>query len=195
MKRALIIFTKNLVYGKVKTRLAATVGNDKALEIYKQLIKHTHSISHKAKANKFVFYSDSIEEEDVWKNYQKQLQKGNDLGEKMANAFMYAFKNNYREAIIIGTDCPELDEQIIADAFEQLKKYDVIIGPAADGGYYLLGIKKLYRQLFEDIEWSTKTVFSATINQCNKNQLTHFVLPVLHDVDEEKDLQYMKRIK
>lgn len=149
MKNVLIIFTKNPLYGKVKTRLAATVGNDKALEAYKTLTNHTHAITYYLNCSKIVFYTDEIVEDGIWKDYQKQLQHGTDLGERMMNAFEYVFQNEYLKAVIIGCDCPELTEQIIKKAFEHLDKYDVVIGPAADGGYYLLGMKKLYESYFK----------------------------------------------
>ena len=195
MRQALIIFQKDIVYGKVKTRLAATVGNNKALEVYTQLIQHTYAITHQLKANKIVFYSDVINENDVWQNgYLKQLQQGNDLGNKMMNAFHYAFQNNFSKAIIIGTDCPELTEKIISKAFNMLDEYDVVIGPCADGGYYLLGMKVMHEQLFTAIEWSTNKVLQTTIERCKANHLSYFLLKELHDVDEEKDLKYMKQL-
>ena len=195
MNHTLIIFTKNLVFGKVKTRLASSVGNDKAFEIYKLLITHTHAITHQLSMNKIVFYSDEIEADDLWGNdYKKQLQVGNDLGERMLNAFEFSFQKSNGKAIIIGCDCPQLTTQIINHAFEQLDNCDVIIGPAEDGGYYLLGMKKLHEQLFANIEWSTNKVLTATIKRCNENKLSYNLLPTLNDVDEENDLQYMNTL-
>ncbi len=192
-KQVLIIFLKNAVYGKVKTRLAATVGDNRALKIYKQLIQYTHSIMLPLPADKIVFYSDAIDQNDMWQNgYQKQLQHGNNLGERMFNAFDCVFKNSYSEAIIIGTDCPELTQDIILNAFEKLNKYDVVIGPAADGGYYLLGIKTINRELFTEVEWSTDKVLQTTIKLCADNYLSYFLLEELHDIDEEKDLAYLR---
>ncbi|MEP6681858.1 MAG: TIGR04282 family arsenosugar biosynthesis glycosyltransferase [Parafilimonas sp.] len=196
MKQALIIFQKNPVYGKVKTRLAATIGNDEALAIYRQLIQHTHLITHELKADKIVFYSDVIDEDDNWNNeYLKQLQKGNDLGERMMNAFNYVFQKHFSNAIIIGTDCAELDELIILNAFDKLNEYDVVIGPSADGGYYLLGMKEITKHLFTAIEWSTNKVLNTTIERCRANNRSYFLLKELHDIDEEKDLAYMKVIQ
>ena len=112
MKEALIIFAKNPVYGKVKTRLAATIGNEQALFIYHQLINHTINITSQISVDKIVCYSDEIDENDNWDNriYQKELQHGNDLGERMKNAFKSSFTAGYEQAIIIGTDCIELSE-------------------------------------------------------------------------------------
>lgn len=195
MKEALIIFTKNPVHGKVKTRLAATVGNDRALEVYTALINHTHAITKYLNCDKIVFYADEIIENDAWKHgYAKHLQQGKDLGERMMNAFEYCFNQGYSKVEIIGTDCPELNEDTINSAFNKLNKYNVIIGAAADGGYYLLGMGKMHKKLFENIEWSTNKVFDKTIERCNQSDLTYFLLPLLHDVDEENDLPYMNYI-
>lgn len=192
-KQALIVFVKNPVYGQVKTRLAATIGNKKALQIYQQLIQHTQSITQQLAVEKIVFYSDKIDANDLWQNeYQKQIQTGNDLGERMMNAFNYVFQNNYLKAVIIGTDCAELTSEIIANAFNKLNENDVVIGPAADGGYYLIGMKELHQQLFTNIEWSTNKVLQITIERCQQNHLSYFLLEELHDIDEEKDLEYMK---
>lgn len=189
MKDIVIIFARNLIFGKVKTRLAATVGPDKAFSIYKELINHTYSITKNLQCNKIVYYSEYIEQNDVWNNYQKATQRGNDLGKKMKNAFKDVLEKGYKKTVIIGTDCFEINESIIARAFAQLDYFDIVIGPAKDGGYYLLGMKSLYEPLFYNIAWSTETVFDATVNACNQLSLNFFLLPVLNDIDEEKDLK------
>ncbi|MEO6549029.1 MAG: TIGR04282 family arsenosugar biosynthesis glycosyltransferase [Ferruginibacter sp.] len=194
MKHALIIFAKNPEAGKVKTRLAAAIGNEAALAVYHQLLFHTVSATQYLPLDKFVFYSDYIQQEDIWcnKNYFKELQQGIDLGERMKNAFASVFKKGYEKVTIIGTDCPCLNAEIIVNAFAYLQYNDVVIGPAEDGGYYLLAMDKLHQQLFEGIEWSTGNVLNATISKCDALQLKHYLLPILNDVDEEKDLQTCK---
>lgn len=188
-KDTLLIFTRNPIYGKVKTRLAATIGHDKALAVYQSLIEHTAAVTKSIEATKIVYYSDFIINGDAWNNtYLKTVQQGADLGERMSNAFSDALKYGAKKAIIIGTDCYDLNEAIITEAFEQLNSYDVVIGPALDGGYYLLGMKVHYHQLFENITWSTETVLSETRARCNKLGLTYFLLPVLNDIDDEQDL-------
>lgn len=195
-KEALLIFTKNPVPGKVKTRLAATVGNVVAFSVYKQLVKHTSVITSGLPVDKFVFYSDEVVQEDVWnkKHYLKQLQQGNNLGERMNNAFVLTFKKGVNKVVVIGTDCPGLDAVIIMNAFTYLDKYNVVIGPAADGGYYLLGMKQHHPQLFENIPWSTDIVFEETISKCVASQLDYWLLPVLNDIDKEKDLVHLKNV-
>lgn len=111
----------------------------------------------------------------------------------MDNAFATAFQMVYDRVVIIGTDCPELNAGIIMNAFAYLNNHDVVIGPAEDGGYYLLGMKRHYTLLFKNINWSTENVFDETITICKKNNINYSFLPVLHDIDEEKDLIYLKK--
>lgn len=186
---ALLIFTKNLIPGRVKTRLAATIGDEKALEIYGALIKHTCSITRSLEIDKYVYYSDYVKSADIWfDGYLKKVQQGKNLGERMSNAFAETFCNGYKKAVIIGTDCPDISEANIQNALDYLDSYDIVIGPAADGGYYLLGMKTFYGELFEDIVWSTPTVLNDTLTCCGQSHLSYFLLPVLNDIDDENDL-------
>jgi uncharacterized protein len=197
MNEALIIFTKNPIPGKVKTRLAATVGKDKALKIYKQLIQYTIELTNQLPIPKFLYYSDSIDLNDNWSNslYKKMLQSGAGLGEKMKNAFSDLFDQGYDKVLIIGTDCPELSPGIINAAFDKLNNHDVVIGPARDGGYYLLGMKKLYPVLFQDISWSTDQVLHQTLSACVDSGLSNLLLDELSDIDNEEDLIALKPSK
>ncbi len=191
----LIIFVKNLIYGKVKTRLAATIGDSEAVEVYKNLIAHTSSFTEKLPIVKIVFYSDYIEENDMWsETVLKAKQKGSTLGERMSNAFTEVFRMGYSKAVMIGSDCPGLTEEIINEAYKQLDKKDIVIGPAYDGGYYSLAMKVNHQQLFENIQWSTNTVLDATIAICAHLNLSYHLLPVLHDIDEEKDLEHFNQV-
>lgn len=194
MKEALVIFTKNPEAGKVKTRLAATLGNEAALTIYRHLLSYTISVTAYLPVDKFVFYSNHIEEDDLWdsKYYYKEVQQGFDLGERMKKALNAIFQKAYDKAVIIGTDCPDLNEGIIMNAFAYLSSHDVVIGPAEDGGYYLLGMKQFYPQLFENITWSSSIVLEETVTKCAALQLNYGLLPVLKDIDEEKDLKTFK---
>lgn len=190
MKEALIVFRKNPIPGKVKTRLAATVGNDRALEVYKQLIQYTIELTNQLTVPKFIYYSESIEHDDNWNNtgYTKKLQSGTGLGEKMKNAFSELFDQGYDRVLIIGTDCPELSPGILNAAFDNLNNHDIVIGPARDGGYYLLGMKKLYPGLFRDISWSTDQVLDQTLQVCEDSGLSNMLLDELSDIDNEEDL-------
>lgn len=189
LKTALIIFVRSPILGKVKTRLAKTIGDVKALEIYKALLQHTHSITQTLPCDKYVFYADTILQNDIWENsiYHKEVQSGNDLGTRMKAAFDVLFNKDYQHICIIGSDCFELTTNIIQQAFDALQEYDVVVGPSADGGYYLLGINNMQPLLFTNIQWSTCKVLEQTIATCSASDCSHVLLPVLHDIDEEKD--------
>ena len=188
----LIIFVKNPEKGKVKTRLAADVGEDRALEIYKQLLDHTHSITVDLDVVKKVYYSQRIDNGDLWDigQYEKFVQSGDGLGEKMASAFTDGFKEDHGSICIIGSDCFEITEQIINEAFEQLTSNDVVVGPANDGGYYLLGMNTYHPQLFEGKTYSTSSVLRELLDEIESLNLTVFKLPTLNDVDTVADLNY-----
>ena len=186
----LIIFYRNPKIGKVKTRLAATVGNEKALDIFRKLSMHTKEVTEKLTFDKIVFYSDSIDLMDMWPNatYLKALQQGEDLGTKMKNAFVAGFETGYTSICIIGTDCYELSEGVIRQAFDELNSTDTVIGPARDGGYYLLGMKQPHTGIFKNKQWSTETVFQDTIDDLESLGLNYVKLKELGDVDTENDL-------
>lgn len=189
-KNAILLFIKNPELGKVKTRLAKTIGNERALEIYKKLLTHTQSIASPIDADKFGFYSDTINNDDQWSaaDYYKKLQFNGDLGQRMAAAFQEVFSLGYQSVCIIGSDCFELTSAIICDAFSKLENHDVVIGPAYDGGYYLLGMILFHETLFQNKSWSTDTVFPDTINDFEKLAVTEYHLEKLSDIDEEKNL-------
>ena len=191
MKEVLLIFSKNPEYGKVKTRLAATIGNEQALFVYQKLIEHAIAVTEEICVDKIVYYSDSIVENDNWDNhlYKKKLQSGKDLGDRMKNAFKSSFTDGYDKVIIVGTDCFELTERLINNAFERLNGDDVILGPAKDGGYYLLGVKQFHPSLFENIEWSSEKVLKQTLAIAIRLNLSVFLLPELSDIDTEPDLK------
>lgn len=192
----LIIFARNPVRGKVKTRLAAAVGDDMALSVYEELLGHTKTVVQKLKVDKIICYSDQVEVRDIWEgDFLKAQQQGADLGERMLEAFKYVFRLGYIKAVIIGTDCPSLDERIICEAFKSLDNNEIVVGPAFDGGYYLLGMTKLHKQLFNNVEWSTPVVFETTVHRCTALNLRYHTLPCLHDVDELKDLVHLKTIR
>lgn len=192
----LMIFVKNPELGKVKTRLASTIGKEKALKVYKTLLAHTCTIVNSISFDKAVFYSDSITHNDLWDNemFQKYLQEGEDLGEKMLSAFTFTFAIGYKNVVIIGSDCIELTVKIIEEAFELLRSNDVVIGPAKDGGYYLLGMNKLYKELFQNKKWSSENVLLDTVIDLKKINVPYKLLKTLSDVDREEDLGELKKL-
>lgn len=191
---ALIIFTRNPELGKCKTRLAKTVGNQSALDVYKYLLQHTANVSKQVNTERFVFYSETISIKDIWEDsyFQKKLQKGNDLGERMENAFLELL-GTHKKVIIIGSDLLDLSTEIIEDAFYKLDTHDVVIGPAEDGGYYLLGIKKLHQNIFKNKAWGTETVRKDTLNDLQNS--TVFLLKELNDIDTFEDVKHYNELK
>lgn len=188
----LIVFLKNPVAGKVKTRLAATVGDEKALEIYLLLIDYTREICKNCKAEKNVFFSDFIDEKISFGN--SFVQQGADLGEKMKNAFRTMFDSGAKKVVIIGTDCAELTTEILDEAFLHLNNHDFVIGPAHDGGYYLLGMKSFFPEIFDGVLWSTDAVFTKTKEKIISSGKSLFLLSVLRDIDTEENLFTMKKL-
>ncbi len=186
----LMIFVKNLIPGMVKTRLAEDIGIDKALDVYQELVQRTHKITKKIEVDKAVYYSEYVEIEDIWDNgdYKLSSQKGFTLGEKMSNAFDEAF-DSYNKVVIIGSDCYDLNSKIIKSAFEMLEENDLVVGPAKDGGYYLLGMKEFLPQLFEDKVYSTDSVLKELLAEAEELQLSVHQLPTLNDIDTLKDLK------
>lgn len=193
MKTALIIFVRNPVLGKVKTRLAASIGEEKALQVYQQLLLHTRDITIDLPCDRFVFYADFINEADIWSapEFNKRLQQGDDLGKRMQHAFEELFSAGFDKVAIIGSDCYQLTGDIIVDAFTTLQRADVVIGPAGDGGYYLLAMQQMIPEIFEEIPWSTPVVLSKTMAILQHRQYKTALLKELNDVDEEKDLYFL----
>ena len=190
----LMVFVKNPELGKVKTRLAKTLGDQKALDVYKSLLQHTRLVAAGVNADKAVFYHEHVEETDLWSDpdFIKCLQRGDHLGEKMLNAFELSFHEEYQQVVIIGSDCFEINAGIIDYAFKALRTNDVVLGPASDGGYYLLGMKRLHKSLFHNKRWSGKDVLLDTVIDLKTEGLTYELLDTLSDVDVATDLHTME---
>ena len=187
-KNLLLIFTRNPELGKAKTRLAKTVGDETALEIYKFLLERTRDISSKVNADKAVYYSVKIRENDIWNPniYQKHQQFGDDLGIRMLNAFKNGFEAGYKKVMIIGSDLYDLSEKNIEKAFVALNQNDVVIGPAEDGGYYLLGMNSLQENVFKNKEWGTASVRKDTLKDLSDKKVK--VLAFKNDIDVYEDI-------
>ena len=191
--QALIIFYKNPTLGRVKTRLAATIGNQEALSAFLHLADHTRAACDElADIEKYVFYSDQVPAEpNTWpeNNYQKRLQIGTDLGQRMKQAFAELREIGHTHIAIIGTDCPYITPELLQTAFKILKKHDAIIGPSTDGGYYLLGLRCAAPELFDDIAWSTSQVLPQTLMRIFDLEMSNALLPTLTDIDEAAEWQ------
>ncbi|MBD1395028.1 TIGR04282 family arsenosugar biosynthesis glycosyltransferase [Mucilaginibacter glaciei] len=191
LNTALIIFVRHPELGKVKTRLAKVIGDDKALAVYNLLLGHTRQITIPLNCRKFIYYTDQVIEHDIWTfpGYTKRQQFGGDLGERMLNAFKELFDQGFKKVMIIGSDCYQLQTAIIEQAITALNVNDVVIGPTFDGGYYLLGSNGYIPELFKDKAWSTDQVTTQTIATATQLKLTYSLLQKLHDVDEANDLE------
>lgn len=194
-KAALIIFQKNAILGKVKTRLAVSIGDEKALEVYEWLTAYTHEQARGLNVDKFLFYSDFIAEypDGSLSGYQYEVQSGEDLGERMRNAFAHLFAKGYMSVVIIGTDCPYLTSSDLNKAFLNLSQADLVFGPAKDGGYYLLGMSSFFPEIFKDIPWSTSKVLETTLDRADKQKLDYEFLKLLSDIDTLEDWKIFKK--
>lgn len=194
-KNLIIIFTRNPELGKVKTRLAKTIGDKSALNIYTFLLNHTKAVTQNLDGDKAVYYTIKIRQNDIWNEaiYQKYQQKGNDLGERMHNAFEDAFLKGYKKVVIIGSDLFHLKSNHIEEAYKQLDKNDIVIGPAEDGGYYLLGMKNLHSQVFKNKKWGTSTVLQDTLQDLK--HINVHLLEELNDIDIYDDIKNIEVLK
>lgn len=188
-KNALIIFTRNPELGKCKTRLAKTIGDEAALEVYTFLLQHTANVSKEVVADRFVFYSEKIITNDIWQleYFNKMLQSGSDLGERMQNAFETLLQMGYEKIIIIGSDLYDLNPKIVNNAYKHLFNYDFVIGPAQDGGYYLLGMKQLDSTIFKNKAWGTATVLKDTLQDLSNKSIK--LMKELNDIDIFEDIE------
>lgn len=188
---ALVIFVRNPISGQVKTRLAKDIGDERALAIYLQLLQHTLEITRSLSFRKFIYYADEVSDYDLWSvpGYTKRKQRGNDLGERMLNAFKELFDQGFTRIIIIGSDCLQLKTDTLEKAVALLESNSAVIGPASDGGYYLIGLTKFYPDLFIDKPWSTNKVFAKTIDDLINQGISYTLLEELNDIDDATDLE------
>lgn len=186
----LLIFARNPELGKVKTRLAKSVGEKKALEIYHQLLQKTKDIALKVSCFRVVCYSNFVDFNDLFDPtyFYKDEQYGQDLGQRMNNAISSSFEEDAERVVVIGSDCYDLSAIIIQSAFDALNSKDVVLGPAEDGGYYLIGMKSSNLSLFENKEWGSSNVLLDTLLSIKEVGLSCELLETLNDVDTIDDL-------
>ncbi len=190
-KPRLLIMAKRLALGEVKTRLAASIGDDHALEVYKNLLQHTLHVAAQSDYDVHVFLTGEGDD-DVFSGHGFTLheQSSGDLGNRMAAAFAKGvLASHEKKTVIIGTDCPDLSLAHLAKASEALDTADVVFGPSKDGGYYLLGMKGRQSMLFQNIPWSTETVLETSVQKLQSANLSVAYLDVLNDIDTLADLE------
>lgn len=185
----LIVFAKNLEIGSVKTRIAKTTGNEVALKIYNSLLRYTlEQCKPLRNCSLHIYYTNytaHTDESDFMK--KKMVQQGHSLGERMKNAFEKSFQRGFKKIVLIGSDCPEIKTQHIEKAFHFLATHQTVVGPATDGGYYLLGLNTFYPELFTNMPWSNHSLMQKTEQFLVEKKIPFFLLEELSDVDTEED--------
>jgi len=195
-KNALIIFAKTPIPNFSKTRLINPFTLKQAAEFYSASLKDIFNTMHNTSdfnlwiaiapenfdKNLFPLNIDSI-------NYF--FQTGDDLGIRMLNAFDELFEQGYKKTAIIGSDFPHISIEVIKQTFNKLDRYDCVLGPAVDGGYYLIGLKKCYESIFKDIDWSTEKVFQQTTDKAQQNNISVKNLKVGYDVDTVNEVKQL----
>jgi rSAM/selenodomain-associated transferase 1 len=185
----LIVFLRLPVLGNVKTRLALTLGPERALRIYKELLDTTFQVVSKSEASVYLFYDGGLPPKaERIQAFSYHLQTEGTLGRRMTNA-LSDILTKHEKVVIIGSDCPGISAELINKSFTSLEDCDVIIGPSEDGGCYLIGCRKLTPSFFESVEWSTEHVLDQTVEKIRQQGLTFQLLETLMDIDTESDWQ------
>jgi rSAM/selenodomain-associated transferase 1 len=187
-KELIIVFVKNITLGKVKTRLAKTIGNQAAFEVYSELVKVTELATQNIVTDKRIYFSDAIVGAN-WENDYKAVQEGENLGERMKNAFKKGFEDGYNRIVLIGSDLPDINSNIIENGLQSLNNTEVVFGPALDGGYYLIGLSKLNAFVFEDKPWSQPHLLDITLKELEQKKISYTLLETLNDIDTFEDLE------
>ena len=188
-EQALLIFTRNPEPGKCKTRLAATIGDSAALAIYTFLLQHTARVARGLQqTDKHVYFSEFLGDGRIWEpeTFVGHIQEGEDLGERMQKAFEETFEAGYQKVVVIGSDLYDLGPEDLAAAFASLDAHQAVVGPATDGGYYLLGLTQMVPALFRHKAWGTDTVLEATLRDLAG--VPTFLLPPRNDIDRYEDI-------
>lgn len=201
-QKRVILFTRYPQVGKCKTRLIPKLGAQGALQIHRQLVAHVlkvleHFLASSKSTSLYIYYYSGVQREmRQWlgNGYTFKQQQGNNLGERMADALIHGLINNYN-CTLIGSDCPGIGTSLLNESLEALRHNNVVLGPSHDGGYYLIGVAantplETCRQLFADIPWGTRQVFSKTLKHAHTLGLNTYILKRLHDIDTAEDLKH-----
>ena len=192
---ALIVFAKAPVAGQVKTRLSPPLTPDEAASLHGSLVLDLLERCQSLKGCDRILAGAPTPEHPFFGAMKTRFkipvwdQVGHDLGGRMTHAFQSALGSPYQAVLIVGTDIPGITVPLISTAFKSLQDHDVVVGPTVDGGYYLIGLRSPIPELFENIPWSTDTVFSLTQEKTTALGLSLKILPMLRDLDTVEDLQ------
>ncbi|MDZ7960040.1 MAG: TIGR04282 family arsenosugar biosynthesis glycosyltransferase [Aulosira sp. DedQUE10] len=195
LKQHLIIFTRYPEPGKTKTRLIPALGEFGAANLQKQMTEYTilqvqelQKITAISFEVRFAGGNLQLMQDWLGSDLVYQPQGEGDLGDRITRSLLDAFDSGKEQVTIIGTDCPGVDSPLLAMAFQQLDNFDFVLGPAMDGGYYLIGLRQPIPQLFANIDWGTSQVLQQTVDIAHHLNLSHIYLPPLADVDRPEDL-------
>lgn len=196
--RAVLIFAKAPEKGKVKTRLARDMDEDLVVFLYGKLVEKTLETVRQSPFVPIVCFSPA-EKEQMMKEWLGRhvsylVQRGDDLGQRITAAFRVSFENGFSQALVIGSDIPGIGPNHLAEAFSLLQKNDLVIGPAYDGGYWLIGFNRngFSPHVFADIPWSTQDVLARTMEKCAGLGLTVGLSTKLRDLDTADDLRLLQ---
>ncbi|PPS40712.1 TIGR04282 family arsenosugar biosynthesis glycosyltransferase [Chroococcidiopsis sp. TS-821] len=201
LQEHLIVFTRYPEPGKAKTRLIPHLGAVAAAQLQRQMTEHTllqvSKLGDRSLTVEVRFVDGNLELMQQWlgTDIDYQPQGEGDLGERIKRALAAAFARGSQKIITIGTDCPGITAKLLVTAFEQLHEYDLVLGPAIDGGYYLIGLKRLIAELFDDIAWGSDVVLQQTQAIAQQLNLSVALLPPLADVDRPEDLVVWEEIQ
>ena len=188
-KKLLVVFVKNAILGTAKTRLAKTIGEQAAFEVYKHLMKITEEATLGVQGCDVHIYFSSEKDTTRWGKFEQYVQQGNDLGERMSDAFKRGFELGYEQIVGVGSDLPDLTSEIIEKGLDELNESDAVFGPAEDGGYYLIGMSSMIDCIFENKPWSTEQLFDVTIDELKSKGHSVGIIETLNDLDTEEDLK------
>lgn len=192
----IIIFTRFPEPGKTKTRLIPAIGKEAAASLQKEMTEHTlqtiHKLSEKRPFSLEIRYTGcELQQMRQWlsNNYTYKAQSDGNLGDRLDSAFSAAFNDGHKYVVAIGCDSPDLTPTILSQALDELHTHDVVLGPARDGGYYLIGMQRYRPELFKKINWGTEQVLKQTRAVIEDSGHSFKLLPTLADVDRPEDLQ------
>ena len=194
-EKHLIIFTRYPEPGQAKTRLIPALGAEGAAALHRKMAEYTVSQARLLRDDavdiEVRFAGGDRAQMQTWlgSDLDYHPQSAGDLGDRMSDAFQSAFDRGAKRVVTIGTDCPDLNHSLLVSAFQTLITNDLVIGSATDGGYYLIGLRYMIPDLFQNITWSTSIVYQQTIATADQLKLSIANLPMLSDVDRPEDLE------
>jgi rSAM/selenodomain-associated transferase 1 len=200
MRQALVVAAKAPQPGTVKTRLCSLLSSDDATELYRCFLEDTFRVMNRVPGTQRVISytpegSEAYFQRDGLKDQRLLLQRGDSFGERLFNAFEDLFSEGFGSVIILNADSPTLPVRYLTQAFEELARAGdrVVLGPADDGGYYLIGLKRAHRVLFERITWSSDRVLAETLERARESAIEASLLPAWYDVDDAEGLERLLR--